>query len=138
MLLARHVPYYYLRSFQKIDSHGSYNEMLLTTNKRWNSFIILPPAAREDALPVSSPSPMRRRHCRRSVAAIAIVAIAIVAVIAVIVFVVSSGDANVVVRRNRRRCRRRCRQRCRPSQSSPSLSLSLSSIGLSPSTSLSS
>ena len=64
MLLVRHVPYYYLRSFQKIASHGSYNEMLLTTNKRWNYVITLPPAAREDALLVSSLSPMRRHCCR--------------------------------------------------------------------------
>jgi hypothetical protein len=35
MMLARHVPCYYLRSFQNIASHGSYYEMmLLTTNKR--------------------------------------------------------------------------------------------------------
>ncbi len=62
MMLARHVPCCYLRSFQKIASHGSYDEMmLLTTKKQWNYFITLPPATREDALPVSSPSPMRRR-----------------------------------------------------------------------------
>jgi hypothetical protein len=54
MLLVRHVPYYYLGSFQKIACHGSYDEMFLTTNKRWNYFITLPPAAREDALLVLS------------------------------------------------------------------------------------
>jgi len=58
------VPYYYLSSFQKIASHGLYDEMLLTTNKKWNYFITLPPAAREDGLPVSSSSPMHRRHDR--------------------------------------------------------------------------
>ena len=47
----------------KIASHGSYNEMLLTTNKRWNYVITLPPAAREDALLVLLLSPMHRQCC---------------------------------------------------------------------------
>jgi hypothetical protein len=109
MLLVRHVPYYYLRSSKKIASHGSYDEMLY--------FITLPPAVREDALPVSLPSLMRRHRCRRCTCVFAVVAIAIVALVAhrragvgahvlivVIVIVVSSGDVNVVVRRNRRPC----------------------------------
>ena len=119
MLLVRHVPYYYLCSFQKVASHGSYNEMLLTTNKRWNYFIILPPVVREDtvvALVIRS---------RAGVDA---------PVVIVIVVVVSSGVVNVLVRCNRRRCHRRCRQRCCPSQSSSLLS-SFSSITPSPSTS---
>ncbi len=114
--------------------------MLLTTNKRWNYFITLPPAAREDALPVSPPSLMHRHCCRQCAGVFAVVAIAIVVLVAhcragvvarVIIVVVGviilSGVINVVIRRNRRCCRRRCRQLCRPSQSSPLL-LSLSSI----------
>ena len=50
MLLVRHVPYYYLCSFQKIASHGSYDEMLLTLNKRKNYFNTLRPAMREEAI----------------------------------------------------------------------------------------
>jgi hypothetical protein len=138
--MVRYFPYYYLCSFQKIASHGSYDEMLMTTNKRWNYFITLPPAVREDALPVSSPSPMHRRHCRRCTGVFAIVVIAIVALVArrragvvahvvivVVGIVVSCGVINVVVRHNRRRRRHQCRQRCHPSKLSPLLSL-LSSI----------
>ena len=112
MLLVRHIPYYYLRSFQKIASHESYDEMLLTTNKRWNNFITLSPAAREDALLVSLPSP----QCAGifTVAAIGIVALVarrragVVARVVIIVVVVAlSGVVNVVVCRNHHRCRRR-------------------------------
>jgi hypothetical protein len=76
-------------------------------------FFFLPPAAREEVLPVSLPLPMHRRRCRRCGVAIAIVPIAIVALIAcriagviarivifVIIVVVSSGDVNVFVRCN--------------------------------------
>jgi hypothetical protein len=146
--MVRCVPYYYLHSFQKIASLGSYDEILLTTNKRWNYFIILPPAAREDVLPVLSLSPMCRRCCHRCASVFAVVAIEIVALVArrragvvacaviiVVGVVVLSGVVNVVIRRNRPGCCHRCCQRCHPSQSLP-LSLSLSSIIPSPSTSL--
>jgi len=95
ILLVRHVPYYYLRSFQKIASHGSYDEMLLTTNKRWNYYITLPPATREDMI-------VALVACRRA---------GIIARV-VIVVVVSSGVVNVLVRHNRRHCPRRCCHRC--------------------------
>ena len=137
MVLVRHVSYYYLRSFQKIASHGSYDEMLLTTNKRWNYFIILPPAAREVALPASSPS----QQCAGVFAVVASVALVarrragvVARVVIVVAVVVSSAVGNVVVHRNHRRCHRRCRKCCRPLQSLP-LSSSLSSIAPSPSTS---
>jgi hypothetical protein len=121
-LMVRYVSYYYLRSFQKIASYGSYDEMLLTTNERWNYFITLPPATREDALPVSLLLPMPRHHCRQCTGIFAIVAIAIVALIAchradvvarvvivvvvvVVVVVVLSGFVNVVVRCNHHCCR---------------------------------
>ena len=65
MLLVRHIPYYYLRSFQKLARHGSFDEMLLTTNKRWKYFITLPPATREDALLVLSQWPMHRCCCHQ-------------------------------------------------------------------------
>jgi len=61
--------------------------MLLTINKRWNYFITLPPAAREYALPVSLPSPMRRR-LRYNV---------IVTVIVVVVVVNRAVAINIVV-----------------------------------------
>jgi len=104
MVLVRHTPYYYLRSFQKIASHGSYNEMLLTTNKRWNYFITLPPATREDAV-------VALVACRRAGVIARIV-------IDVVVVVFSSSVVSVLVRRNHHRCLVRCHQRPRPSQSS--------------------
>ncbi len=90
MMLARHVPCYYLRSFQKNASHGSYDEMLLTTNERWNYFITLPPAARENVLPVSSQSPMHRRLRDNVIIAVVVVnrAVAINVIVVVIVVVV--------------------------------------------------
>ena len=105
MMLARHVPCYYLRSFQKNASHGSYDEMLLTTNKRWNYFITLPPAGREDALPVSSPSPMRRRLRDNVIVAVVVVvvvvnravAINVMVVVVVVVVVVHCAIAVVVL-----------------------------------------
>ncbi len=103
MKLVRHVPCYYLYLFQKIASHGSYDEMLLTTNKRWNYFITLPPAAREDALPVSLPSPMRRRLCGNVIVAVVVIvvvvnrAVAINVVVVAIVVVVHCPIAVVVL-----------------------------------------
>jgi hypothetical protein len=104
MMLARHVPCCYLRSFQKNVSHGSDDEMmLLTTNKRWNYFTTLPPAIREDSLPVSSLSPMRRHLRDNVILAVVVVvvvvnrAVAINVVIVVVVVVIHCAIAVVVI-----------------------------------------
>ena len=69
--------------------------MLLTTNKIWNYFITLPPAAREDAI----------------VALVALRRAGVVArvVIIVVIVVILSGVVNVLVHRNRPHC---CRRYC--------------------------
>ena len=137
MLLVRHVPYYYLRSFPKIASHGSYDEMLLTTNK---GGVIL--------LPCPLPRETMRCQCRAIVALVARCRAGVIARIVIFVIVVacpvsstSSSVAivvlvavvvvNIVIHRNHRRCchcccrpsccrhqsRRHCRcRRCRPSR----------------------
>jgi hypothetical protein len=62
--------------------------MLLTANKRWNYFITLPPAAREDVLPVLSPSPMRRRLCDNVIVAVVVVVVVVNCAVAINVVVV--------------------------------------------------